>query len=843
MNISSTAPIGNTVRITLNSNTTIKLSGRDYVSSANFPIQSGLATIMDLPDTVTVTGMDKVMGGAIAGDKDVLLYELIFTVPSDEAQVTGITIGLTGSASSSDISAVKLYHDVNKNGVYDSGSDSLLDNQDYSNSVTFTFSRTVSSSSPLHVLIVVDTHSTAFNGVTTRLDLNSEANITVSGVDTVSSANFPLFSSELSIKEPIDTLEIDWYDRAPTNLEANQIDILMLDLTLSALSNSVTLESLSLVLIGTATWPNIAKAHLYRDEDGDGAYDDALDSEFDSITLNSDVIKFTFSEVIFSGTPLKLLITIDANSSVEIGKDIGLKIDSTDDITVAFPDIISNTNLPAVSSLVNLYGDSTAPTVISLTLSDPSPTKAGLVTFSIEFSEDMNHVIPPVVTFGIISPFNAHALTPTGWNDAWHWRGTYMIDSVSGEGLNRVSISNGEDLVGNPMLLDNTNTFIIDTTPPLVDPGSDVTIDEGEIVEFDGSGSQDSSGIESYEWSFSYDSTSQGLTGVSPNFTFAIPGDYKVTLTANDLAGNSANDSMWVHVNEIVIVVPKRPRIISTTPSHGSVDVAVVDPVFIRFNLAMSTTSVANVLMISPIVSNEISWGDGNKLLRIDFPDNMDYDTIYTITIGPAEAILGTTLENAPFELKFTTEEGYVPPTPKPKITVDPSSVETKVNAGETITITGMVEGMPPGTEIIATIGDETATTTVGTDGSWLINLPLPNTEGTYSLNVSAGDQSYSTELIVEPAEGDGTGDGKDKGTDNTGAAVAFIVILIIIVVVILIFLMLKKKKNAKADDDDDEAEDDNSDEVPDLKKKLNQLPVQSIKPTKARIIRGPKKN
>jgi hypothetical protein len=371
MNISSDAPVGNTLRITLNSNTTIKVSGRDYVSSANFPIQSGQATIMDLPDTITVTGMDKVIGGAIAGDKDVLLYELIFDVPSDEAQVTGITIGLTGSASSSDISAVKLYHDVNKNGVYDSGSDALLDNQGYSNSVTFTFSRTISSSIPLHVLIVVDTHSTAFNGATTRLDLNSEVNITASGVDTVSSANFPLFSSELSIKEPIDTLEIDWYDRAPTNLEANQIDILILNLTLSALSNSITVESLSLVLIGTATWPNIARTHLYKDEDGDGAYNDAVDSEVDSVTLYSDVIKFTLSEVIFSGTPLKLLITVDANTSVEIGKDIGLKLDSTDDITVAFPDVISSTNLPAVSALVNLYGDSTAPTVISLTLSDP----------------------------------------------------------------------------------------------------------------------------------------------------------------------------------------------------------------------------------------------------------------------------------------------------------------------------------------------------------------------------------------------------------------------------------------------------------------------------------------
>jgi PKD repeat protein len=662
-------------------------------------------------------------------------------------------------------------------------------------------------------------------------------------VDTVSSANFPFLSSELSIKEPIDTLEIDWYDRAPTNLEANQIDILILNLTLSALSNSITVESLSLVLIGTATWPNIVRMHLYKDEDGDGAYNDAVDSEVDSVTLNSDVIKFTFSEVIFSGTPLKLLITVDANTSVEIGKDIGLKLDSTDDITVAFPDVISSTNLPAVSALVNLYGDSTAPTVISLTLSDPSPTKAGSLTFSIEFSEDMNLLIPPVVTFGIISPFNAHALTPIGWTDARYWRGTYMINSVSGEGLNRISISNGEDLVGNPMLLDNTNTFIIDTTPPLVDPGSDVTIDEGTIVEFDGSGSQDSSGIESYEWTFSYDSTSQGLTGVSPNFTFAIPGDYKVTLTVNDLADNSGNDSMWVHVNEIVIVVPKRPRIISTTPSHGSVDVAVVDPVFIRFNLAMSTTSVANVLMISPMVSNEISWGDSNKLLRIDFPDNLDYDTIYKITIGPAEATLGTTLENAPFELKFTTEEGYEPPPPIPKITVDPSTVETTVSTGETITITGTVEGIAPGTEIVATIGDETATTKVGADGSWAITLQLPDTEGMYSLNVSAGDQSYSTELIVEPGEGDGTGDGKGEGTDNTGAAIAFIVILIIIVVVILIFLMMKKKKNAKADDDDDEPEEDNADEVPDLKKKLNQLPVQSRKPTKAHIIRGPKKN
>lgn len=87
-----------------------------------------------------------------------------------------------------------------------------------------------------------------------------------------------------------------------------------------------------------------------------------------------------------------------------------------------------------------------------------------------------------------------------------------------------------------------------DTTPPVADAGEDLEVAVGERATFDGGGSTDDVGIVSYVWTFSYDGMTQTLEGDRARFTFEIAGDYTVTLTVADGAGNEDTDTLRVQV-------------------------------------------------------------------------------------------------------------------------------------------------------------------------------------------------------------------------------------------------------------------------------------------------------
>jgi parallel beta-helix repeat protein len=91
-----------------------------------------------------------------------------------------------------------------------------------------------------------------------------------------------------------------------------------------------------------------------------------------------------------------------------------------------------------------------------------------------------------------------------------------------------------------------------DTTNPVADAGNDATIDVGDSVDFDGSGSSDNSGtIDDYTWEITLNgSLVATLSGVSPSHTFNEAGTYTVTLTVTDPSGNTDTDTMTVTVED-----------------------------------------------------------------------------------------------------------------------------------------------------------------------------------------------------------------------------------------------------------------------------------------------------
>jgi len=99
--------------------------------------------------------------------------------------------------------------------------------------------------------------------------------------------------------------------------------------------------------------------------------------------------------------------------------------------------------------------------------------------------------------------------------------------------------------------VDIINITVLDETPPHAEAGEDVFMDEGGILDFDGSGSWDNVEITEYRWEFSYDGTQVEIYGPKVSFEFGKGGNYIVTLHVIDEGGNEAMDRLLVTVSEM----------------------------------------------------------------------------------------------------------------------------------------------------------------------------------------------------------------------------------------------------------------------------------------------------
>ncbi len=99
---------------------------------------------------------------------------------------------------------------------------------------------------------------------------------------------------------------------------------------------------------------------------------------------------------------------------------------------------------------------------------------------------------------------------------------------------------------------DSMTVTVNDTTPPTAEAG-DLFAELGEAIMFDGSRSTDNVGIVEYVWNFTYNGSNVVVTGRKINHTFQTVGDFKVTLTVKDAAGNIGTDGIVVviFVNDI----------------------------------------------------------------------------------------------------------------------------------------------------------------------------------------------------------------------------------------------------------------------------------------------------
>jgi len=189
----------------------------------------------------------------------------------------------------------------------------------------------------------------------------------------------------------------------------------------------------------------------------------------------------------------------------------------------------------ALDSLIVSVNDITAP--IAIIGPDRTVSEGSLVILNGSASTDNNVIVNYTWTFND----DNSVIILYGMNTE------YIFNRPGGYTI----LLNVTDAVG-LWNIDTMSINVTDVTKPIADAGLFQNVDPGCIVFFNGSGSTDNVQIINYSWTFRYNGTNVTLFGVSTEFKFVMSGNYTITLTVSDAAGNIATDIVHISINPIL---------------------------------------------------------------------------------------------------------------------------------------------------------------------------------------------------------------------------------------------------------------------------------------------------
>ncbi len=185
----------------------------------------------------------------------------------------------------------------------------------------------------------------------------------------------------------------------------------------------------------------------------------------------------------------------------------------------------------------------------------------------------------------------------TSWDNGYPSGGNYWND-YTGDDFYTGPYQNetGSDGIGDtPYIIATVTdnypfTSLVDIEDPVADAGPDQSVYQGMTVTFNGGGSYDDVGIQSYLWTFT-DETPKNLTGVTPTYRFKNVGNFTVTLKVTDYSGKLDTDTLWVNI----AADNTKPTI--GTPVQEPVEPGDGESVTISVNVTDEESGVSNVTL------------------------------------------------------------------------------------------------------------------------------------------------------------------------------------------------------------------------------------------------------
>jgi PKD repeat protein len=222
------------------------------------------------------------------------------------------------------------------------------------------------------------------------------------------------------------------------------------------------------------------------------------------------------------------------------------------------------------STDIDLFGSE-----VSFTFDDVGHYTVTLTVLDISFlngTDTMNvtvrDITPPIANAGLDRSINQHETLVFDCLDStdnvgvinWTWTFIYEGEAVTlngpgpefifneaGEFNVTLEVNDAAGLTGTDWMM----VHVMDITSPVAEAGTGVYVDQHETATLDGSGSRDNVDVVNWTWTFTYQEVSLTLHGEVVTFTFDESGEYTVTLSVQDAAGNRAMDTVTVHILDL----------------------------------------------------------------------------------------------------------------------------------------------------------------------------------------------------------------------------------------------------------------------------------------------------
>ncbi len=159
-----------------------------------------------------------------------------------------------------------------------------------------------------------------------------------------------------------------------------------------------------------------------------------------------------------------------------------------------------------------------------------------------------------------------------------------------------------------------------DITPPVADAGGNYSVDQHDVLTFDGRGSSDNVGVFDWKWSFRDNGTDITLVGPTPDYIFHGLRNVSVTLSAIDANGNVGTDT----VN--VTVVDSEPPV-----AIVGKDQKVEPGAMVLLDGSASSDNGEIVQWLWRIESKKFLFKEEGELLYHGFNDTGDYNVTLTV--------------------------------------------------------------------------------------------------------------------------------------------------------------------------------------------------------------------
>jgi len=586
---------------------------------------------------------------------------------------------------------------------------------------------------------------------------------------------------------PSDTVSVTTTDVAPSNSPqgASDVEVLLLNFSVSGPGGSSTLGGLTLRELGTSLDGDIASVRLLEDVDSSGtitAPDLSLGSEE---MLLAGVVSFSLAVPLSSGTT-SILVVLNLTNVATSESTIIVTLQDESDVSVSFPDVVAP--FVGVGSGPTTILDATPPS----TTVNPLPTFQTVRSFSVSWTATDN-------AGG--SGINKTSLYQRAGGGSWILAGTYAASPqtvvVSSDGLfEYYAIS--QDVAGNwesPPSSAQAFTWIDATAPSVIltSPGNQTTnVPRTSTVAITFSEAMNATSVQNgltvtggvTPTGFSWNAAGTRLTfSASPPFQNDTYCTVTVPSSAKDVAGNAMGVPYQFSFKTIDSIPPAIAHTPVTSARVGQtiqISVQASDnegvETITAFYRGIGATSFASLSLT--LTSGTAKSGTWTAILPAQSAaGTLEYylsatDTVSTVTL-PA-----TAPSTSPYETQITAPVGAITGT-----VVDEAG---KPVEGATVRVLG--------TNLTATTNASGRFTIASIPaGTYQVAISKAgfNDRTISGVDVSDGEQELiSPVLIRKPSE---------AGLSILVVALATLVIILAILLLLLLFLLLRRKKPAPA--------------------------------------------